>query len=41
MCAGEGRHAWAVKWEGMHRQNEGMCGQQRGTWAGGKGEGVV
>ena len=38
---GEGRCAQAVEREGVHRQKAGMCGQWRGAWAGGKGEGVV
>ena len=38
---GEGRHAQVAEREGMHRQKVGMCGQRRGTWAGGKGEGAV
>ena len=38
---GEGRRARAVEREGVCRQKAGMCGQRRGAWAGGKGEGAV
>ena len=38
---GEGRRAWVAEREGVRRQKAGMCGQQRGAWAGGKGEGAV
>ena len=42
-CTGEGVSVltWVKEREGVRRQEEGMCVQQRGAWARGKGEGAV
>ena len=43
VCTGEGVSVlmWVKEREGVRRQEEGTCMQQRGAWARGKGEGVV